>query len=81
MHDNDELASDNIGTIIILSIVLNLNFHSPTEDNEQEENDNGMVHTSIIHYFYYIQILVSKESFAQVMSKSYDETANGKYIH
>ena len=39
-----------------------------------------MVHTSIIHYFYYIQILVSKESFAQIMSKSYDETANGNYI-
>ena len=26
MHDNDELASDNIGTIMILSIVLNFNF-------------------------------------------------------
>ena len=72
MHDNDELASDNIGTIIILSIVLNLNFHSPTEDNEQEENDNGMVHISIIHYFYYIQIF-AHFSIKGILCTSYEQ--------
>ena len=73
MHDNDELASDNIGTIIILSIVLNLNFHSPTEDNEQEENDNGMVHISIIHYFYYKIQIFAHFSIKGILCTSYEQ--------